>query len=243
MNWHNRFLQQAGWTSRLRAYLLEQAGLSGARRVLEVGCGTGAVLAGMAGSASVFGVDLDLTRLAEASRHAPRACLVCADGLCLPYPTGVFDITFCHYLLLWVSDPLQVLCEMKRLTRPGGSVLALAEPDHGARLDQPPGLATLGRLQTESLRRQGADPALGRRLESLFCQAGLSLIECGTLQEDEERVLSPAEQQLEWEVAESDLAGMIPQAEIQRLKRLDQAAVRRGRRRVVVPTYFAYGVV
>jgi ubiquinone/menaquinone biosynthesis C-methylase UbiE len=45
MNWHNRFLQQAGWTRDLRTYLFAQAGIERARRVLEVGCGTGAVLA------------------------------------------------------------------------------------------------------------------------------------------------------------------------------------------------------
>ena len=34
MNWHNRFLQQAGWTRHLRAYLFERAGLAQARRRL-----------------------------------------------------------------------------------------------------------------------------------------------------------------------------------------------------------------
>ena len=44
MNWHTRYLQQAAWTRDLRTYLFEQAGLVNARRVLEVGCGTGAIL-------------------------------------------------------------------------------------------------------------------------------------------------------------------------------------------------------
>jgi len=41
MDWHKRYVQQAGWTSELRNYLFKRAGLSGARRVLEVGCGSG----------------------------------------------------------------------------------------------------------------------------------------------------------------------------------------------------------
>ena len=49
MNWHTRYLQQAAWTRDLRTYLFEKAGLADARRVLEVGCGTGAVLRGPSG--------------------------------------------------------------------------------------------------------------------------------------------------------------------------------------------------
>jgi hypothetical protein len=44
MDWHSRYLQQAGWTSKLRGYLFQRAGVDKASRVLEVGCGTGAVL-------------------------------------------------------------------------------------------------------------------------------------------------------------------------------------------------------
>ncbi|PIV25986.1 MAG: SAM-dependent methyltransferase, partial [Anaerolineae bacterium CG03_land_8_20_14_0_80_58_20] len=42
MNGHERYTQQARWTRDLRAYLFDKAGLRDARRVLEVGCGTGA---------------------------------------------------------------------------------------------------------------------------------------------------------------------------------------------------------
>ena len=111
--------------------------------------------------AAIHGLDLEPARLAEARRHAPQATLACANALWLPYASGVFDITFCHFLLLWVRDPLQALREMKRVTRPGGSILALAEPDYNARVDKPDELASLGRWQAESLRRQGARPGPG----------------------------------------------------------------------------------
>jgi SAM-dependent methyltransferase len=244
MDWHARFSQQAGWTRQLRSYLFAQAGLTAAARILEVGCGTGAVLADLAVPAAVHGLDIDPLRLAEARGHASGARLVCGDALHLPYPQGVFDLVFCHYLLLWVGDPLQALLEMKRVTRPGGAVLALAEPDHTARIDRPLRLARLGRWQTRALQRQGADPGLGGKLAGLFRQAGLSLLETGTLQTGPgSQAGSADERELEWAVLESDLAGRVRPARLERLKRLDERAWRAGRRRLVVPTYFAWGRV
>ena len=182
MDWHRRFLQQAVWTRDLRVYLFERAGLTRAQRVLEVGCGTGAILSDLSTPAAIHGLDLDPVRLDEAQTHVPAAALVCGNALALPYPSGAFDITFCHYLLLWVRDPLLALLEMKRVTRPGGSLLVLAEPDYDSRVDKPYPLARLGRWQAESLRRQGADPGLGSHLAGLFHQAGIRPIETGTMQ-------------------------------------------------------------
>ena len=241
MEWHKRFVQQAAWTSELRLYLFKRAGMPAARRVLEVGCGTGAILSGLDTGAAVHGLDRDPGRLAEARRHAPQAKLACADALRLPYASGVFDITFCHFLLLWVKNPLQALQEMKRVTRPGGSILALAEPDYTARVDKPDDLAALGRLQTESLQRQGADPAVGSWLPELFRQAGLWPVESGSLHADEEHPPGAADRGLEWAVLEADLARMVPLAEIQRLKRLDEAAWGHGERVLHVPTYWMLG--
>jgi SAM-dependent methyltransferase len=243
MNWHKRFLQQAAWTRELRAYLFARAGLEQARRVLEVGCGTGAVLADLKGSATCSGLDRDPARLSEARSNAPAACLTCGEALSLPYASQTFDITFCHYLLLWVSDPLQALGEMKRVTRPGGAVLALAEPDYTARVDKPAALAPLGRWQAEALRRQGADPALGARLGELFHQAGIHLLETGPMRQGGKQLLTPGEVELEWEVLESDLQGMVPPNEVQEMRKLDENAWQRGERVLYVPTFFAHGVV
>jgi SAM-dependent methyltransferase len=241
MDWHKRFVQQAAWTSEIRLYLFERAGMQAAKRVLEVGCGTGAILSGLATQAVMHGLDKDQARLSEARRHAPKANLACADALALPYASGIFDITFCHFLLLWVGDPFLALREMKRVTRPGGSILALAEPDYGARVDKPDELAVLGRWQTESLRRQGADPFIGIRLPELFRQAGIRPVETGRLHMDGKPLPGPVNRELEWAVLEADLAGLVPVAEIQRLKRLDEAAWQRGERVLQVPTYWMIG--
>ncbi len=144
MDWHSRFLQQAGWTKDLRDYLFEHAGLMNAHRVLEVGCGTGAILSALLTPAVVHGLDMDRLRLLDARGHVPSSKLACGNALSLPYVSGIFDITFCHFLMLWVRQPLLALSEMKRVTRPGGAVLALAEPDYTSRVDRPAALGSPG---------------------------------------------------------------------------------------------------
>ncbi len=213
-----------------------------AHRVLEVGCGTGAVLSDLSTPAAIHGLDLEFVHLMEARLHSPQAILACGDALSLPFATGVFDITFCHFLLLWVRDPLQTLCELKRVTRSGGSILALAEPDYTNRVDKPDVLVPLGRWQTESLRRQGADPALGMRLAPLFRQAGIPLIETGSLGTDEKHPPALGDRDLEWAVLEADLADLVPADEIQRLKHLDERAWDCGERVLNVPMYWAFGI-
>jgi SAM-dependent methyltransferase len=241
MEWHERFVQQAAWTSEIRRYLFERIGLPAARQLLEVGCGTGAILTSLETRAAIHGVDRDLQRLVEARRHAPQAIPACADALALPYAGGVFDITFCHFLLLWVGEPLQALREMKRVTRPGGNILALAEPDYNARVDRPDELIPLGRWQTDSLRRQGADPGLGSRLPELFRQAGIRPVETGCLHADGAHPPGPAERELEWAVLAADLASLVPPEQLQQYKCLDEAAWQRGERVLYVPTYWILG--
>jgi ubiquinone/menaquinone biosynthesis C-methylase UbiE len=340
-DWHKRFVQQARWTAEAQSYLLRRCGLAKGRRILEVGCGTGAVLAAVqrfvagregqavgvleanepaealnprrgeggfaaddpaeasnpgerarqgaipepaeegsrpGGGDGVFAADdraeasnprgrawafissiyeryrprstpggglygLDLKRdfLLLANRHAPGAVLTQGDALHLPYAGSVFDGTLCHFFLLWVNDPRQALDEMRRVTRPGGWVLALAEPDYGGRIDYPAELAQLGELQEEALRRQGADTRLGRSLKALFQQAGLSEIETGILG-GQWRGLPPEEERAqEWAVLEADLDGLLPPGELARLRRLDEAAWQAGERVLFVPTFYAAG--
>jgi len=240
MNWHTRYIQQAKWTRTLRTYLFEKAGLEEASHVLEVGCGTGAILSELPGDLSLHGLDLDPAALAECRIHAPAASLIRGDALELPYSSKTFDIVYCHFLLLWVHDPLQALLEMKREAKPGADVIAFAEPDYTARVDKPGELVQLGQWQTESLKRQGADPGLGARLADLFSRVGIELLETGPIQ-NADHDSSPDEWETEWAVIESDLAGLVPGDDLHKMKMLDQQAWARGERELYVPTYFAWG--
>src|SRR5215207_4528698 len=99
MNWHTRYLQQAKWTRDLRTYLFEKARLEDAGRVLEVGCGTGAILAELPDRVSLHGLDIDPAALDQCRVHTPAASLIRGNALQLPYSNETFDIVYCPFLL------------------------------------------------------------------------------------------------------------------------------------------------
>lgn len=246
INWHERFLQQARWTKSLRDYLFGRALPPTAAKILEIGCGTGAILSDLKGLSSgsghtPFGIDLQPTHLELARRYAPLARLACADAHELPFPDHSFDAVFCHYLLLWLDDPGRALQEMRRVTAPGGAVLALAEPDYGGRIDYPEGLGRLGSWQSQALQDQGADPRMGRRLAGLFRQAGLVEVESGVLGAQWSQAASREDLEMEWQVLRNDLAEAVPREELEALEQLDRQAVQTGERVLFVPTFYAWG--
>lgn len=249
MDWHHRFTLQASWTREMRAYLFQRCDLNRAHRVIDLGCGTGILLAELDGHVPrrLFGLDIVREYLHKARTHAPTAELVQGDAHFLPYPSRVFDASFCHFVLLWVDDPLAMVSEMARVTRLGGVVLALAEPDYGGRIDYPSELARLGIWQQAALRAQGADPWIGRRLKSVFSSAGLENVECGVIGARWIDPPSKEEWESEWAVIENDLSFIqgaeVEGHELETLKQNDLSAWKSRQRIVFVPTFYAWGRV
>jgi SAM-dependent methyltransferase len=247
-DWHARFSQQAGWTRPARQYLFSRLGLKPGSRVLETGCGTGAVLVELehAAAGGLHGLDIRLDYLQLAQQHTPAARLTAGDAHHLPYANDSFDAACCHFLLLWVSEPGQVVAELARVTRPDGAVLLMAEPDYGGRIDYPYELAILGKWQGQALSRAGANPQIGRRLSALLSRAGLVQVESGVLGGQWAGAPSQGEWQLEWQVLRADLEqlpGLLPgrRAEIDALQEIDRQAWQRGERVLFVPTFYAWG--
>lgn len=243
--WNERYRQQAGWTQALREHLYQQIGLTAGQRVLEVGCGTGAITShlGRFSPVRAFGLDHNAGFLSLAREEQPGVGFVCADALHIPHPNAAFYVTLSHLFLLWMAEPQRALAEMRRVTRPGGWVLALAEPDYGGRIDYPPRLAELGRLQAAALRRQGADPIRGRELAHLFIEAGFIQVEAGLLGGRFAVAQSLQGFEQEWQVIQADLEGQVSLTDLEELRRLDEAARRKGERILFVPTFYAIGQV
>jgi len=250
--WHQRFSQQAEWTASVRKYLIDKFALHHCTRCLEVGCGTGAVLEEIKNSTKShrFGIDIDQDRINYAQSIGADASLGIATAEKLPFSSQSFDFTFCHFLLLWVADPVRVLKEMMRVTRPGGWVLAFAEPDYSGRLDYPPELQIIGNIQKESLALQGANPEIGRSLCSLFQRAGLEEVRMSILGGEWGYSISEREREMEWRTVMADwefyaekTASCVTRSEIEHLKIIDRQACQQGERLIFVPTFFAWGRV
>ena len=262
METHKRYLHQANWTRELREYIFKQVGLNEASRTLEVGCGTGAILSQI--EFPVFGLDLNLRALKEAHIHLQtdfpspppvtrdlsrpcvkirdksRVTLTCGDAFALPYADSSFEIVFCHFLLLWLPNPQKAIKEMMRVTVPNGHIIAFAEPDYSERVDKPVALTKLGKWQTDALQARGANPNIGGELAKLCYRAGIKIVETGNLQKST-REASPDERTNEWETLKADLTGRVSDADIQKIKKIDDEAWARGERVLEVPTYYLWG--
>lgn len=243
--WHQRFTLQAQWTRDLRHYLYKRIEIQSITKILEIGCGTGALLTELPsqGRADTYGLDINPDFLELASRNAQEASLACGDGHAIPFQENSFDLTVCHFLLLWVDQPTSVLHEMARVTRRGGVLAALAEPDYGGRIDHPPQLARLGHLQASALMDQGADPEMGRKLRGLFTEIGLIGIETGVLGSQWLDAPTQENRESEWAVLNSDLERYLTAGEIEAFRQLEDLAWARGDRVLFVPTFYAWGRV
>jgi SAM-dependent methyltransferase len=244
--WHQRYQQQAEWTQNIRKYLFNQIAIQSASKILDVGCGTGVLEKELNNltSAYVVGLDIDIQPIKTAQVYAPYSTYTVGDSLHLPFPSGAFDLTLCHFLLMWVANSVKSVEEMVRVTRSKGFVLALAEPDYGGRIDYPTELERLGHWQIEALKEQGAHPFIGRELRSIFYQADLTNIEVGILGGQWGEVISDQDFDLEWQVFQSDLSrnnDFTLQAEI--IKKLELSSRQKHQRILYVPMFYALGMV
>ena len=238
--WDAQFTRQAGWTRATRQHLYRRANLLRARRVLDVGSGTGAVTEELAARTrgQVVGVDLDPAMVAYAQGRGGRAEYRPGDAHDLPFGDGWFDVSVCHFLLLWCRDSARAAAEMVRVTRPGGAVLVCAEPDYGGRIDHPD--LPLRDWQMEALRREGADPCLGRKLRGLFALPAVRSVEVGVISGLWDPATLCAEFDAEWALWARSLAGLVADDELARIQAADRAAIEAGARLVFVPTFYAF---
>lgn len=125
-------------------------------RILEIGCGTGAVLRTIARrpdfGGQATGIDHcdafigHARNLAGAEGLSDRLDFRMGDAHRLDYPGATFDVVIAHTLISHAAAPLAVLSEMGRVVKPGGHVVvfdgdyasltyAFADHEFGTKMD------------------------------------------------------------------------------------------------------------
>jgi SAM-dependent methyltransferase len=110
----------------LRSALLA-ASPRGARVALDLGCGAGAKTPWLAACAAPGALVLGLDRDLAALRAAPPSAWLAGDAHALPLRDDACDLIWCVAVLGLLAEPAAALAELRRVLRPGGTlVLAVA---------------------------------------------------------------------------------------------------------------------
>jgi ubiquinone/menaquinone biosynthesis C-methylase UbiE len=117
----------------LSPLLADLAGVRANNRVLDVGCGPGALTAELVrrlGPEAVAAVDPSEPFVTAARARNPGVDVRKASAEQLPFPDRSFDAALAQLVVHFMSDPVAGLAEMARVTRRDG-VVAACVWDHG----------------------------------------------------------------------------------------------------------------
>ena len=120
----------------LSPQLADVAGVRVGQRVLDVGCGPGALTAELVarlGPAAVSAVDPSEPFVAAARARNPAVSVQQAFAEQLPFPNQTFDLALAQLVVHFMSDPAGGLAEMRRVTRHDGVVAACVWDHAGGR--------------------------------------------------------------------------------------------------------------
>jgi ubiquinone/menaquinone biosynthesis C-methylase UbiE len=179
-----RLVEQAEhWRHRL---IRDGTRLEEGTRLLEVGCGVGAVLAVLGQEypgVRLAGVDIESKQLEFARTHLARtgveATLTEGDALALPFDDGSFDHVWMMWFLEHVADPPEALREARRVLVAGGAITAI-EVDYGTCHAEPstPAIEALFDAMVGGMAASGWSDA-GTRLPGWLSEAGFRDVDDG----------------------------------------------------------------
>lgn len=113
--------------------LADAVAAEGARRVLDIGCGTGATTMAAArrvgGSGRCVGVDISapMIALARTRAAAARAAadFIVADAQTRDFDAGAFDMIVSRFGVMFFADPVAAFANLRRAAAPGAALRCL----------------------------------------------------------------------------------------------------------------------
>lgn len=168
----------------LAAQFADLAEVASGQRVLDVGCGPGALtveLVNRAGADAVCAADPSASFVAAARERLPGVDVRQAPAERLPFDDGVFDAALAQLVVHFMTDPVAGLREMGRVTRAGGVVAACVWDFGGGRA--PLSLFWRAARELDPAAQDESNLAGVREghLATLFEQAGFGPVHTSTL--------------------------------------------------------------
>jgi len=175
---YDRFMGR--YSSPLAPVFADFASVVEGLRVLDVGCGPGALTAELVtrlGAGGVVAVDPSETFVTAAQERNPTIDVRRAPAEQLPFEDGTFDVTLAQLVVHFMKDPLRGLREMGRVTCPGGVVAACVWDHDGGGGPLSVFWDAVGQLDPDV---EGEGQLAGARdghLAQLFREAGLASVD------------------------------------------------------------------
>jgi phosphatidylethanolamine/phosphatidyl-N-methylethanolamine N-methyltransferase len=109
---------------------IDRMGIQPGDRVLDIGVGTGLALASYPSHAKVVGIDLSEGMLRRARRRIQQhgmnwVNLTLGNALQLPFEDASFDHVLLSHVVTVVSDPVKLIEETRRVSKPGGQMVII----------------------------------------------------------------------------------------------------------------------
>jgi SAM-dependent methyltransferase len=168
----------------LAVQFADLAGVQPGQRVLDVGCGPGALTAELArrtGEAAVSAVEPSASFAAAVLERLPGTDVRRSVAEQLPFPDATFDAALAQLVVHFMTDPVQGLREMSRVTRPGGTVAACVWDHAGGRGPLTAFWSAVRELDPAADDESVLAGVRQGHLARLFAQAGLDQAQATTL--------------------------------------------------------------
>lgn len=160
--------------------MADLAGVQPGQRVIDVGCGTGALTAELVrrvGAAGVAAVDPSQQLIGAARERLLGVDFRRSGAEDLPFDADTFDAALAQLVVHFLTDPVAGIASMARVTRPGGAVVACVWDFAGGRSPLSPFWAAVEAMDAAIDGEARYPGARQGHLVEIFEAAGLHAVE------------------------------------------------------------------